>query len=131
MTKKTIRSNIRLEVYPRDAGDFGIARIGGVYRTEQEEYDLAKSIKAQIQRHVDDVGSVNIVSDVDYICEFCKRSWSEDVYGVPECCDRAQNEWLDNHPGQKFYFCKECKEWYPDKIEAESVPCPICKKEMT
>ncbi len=51
------RTNFRVVVYPRDAGDFGFGSITGCERKEDEAEALCKEIADQIRRHVDELPS--------------------------------------------------------------------------
>ena len=65
----TVYTDYRLVVYPRDAGDFGICSISGIYRTHAEEMALLKRIKADILRHVNDISAVYIQFDTEDVTD--------------------------------------------------------------
>jgi hypothetical protein len=77
--KKTTRDNYRIEVYPKDPGDFGVCFISGIERSDSELMRALEDIKSQIQRHVDGIGrhSVHIVHDRKDVCEWCGSEWTE------------------------------------------------------
>ena len=79
MVKKIVKSEFRVEVYPRSPGNFGFARISGITRSDDEAMSLCEDIKSQIRRHVDDVESVNVTWDSNPVCGFCGSDWSEDT----------------------------------------------------
>ena len=67
---KTIKqSNFRVEVYPKTTL-YGI-RVAN-------EMDVCELILASIKRHVDNLQSAEIVSNVDSVCSFCGSLWTED-----------------------------------------------------
>jgi len=64
-----------------------------VYGTPEEKLELAKRIcegmVEDINRHVDDVGWVAVLSEADDVCEYCGRAWTEDSNDFNGgCCDR-------------------------------------------
>jgi len=82
MGQKSQRTNFRVEVTPRDPGDFGFARIGGQTRSEEESERLCESIASDIRRHVDDLQSfgnrgVSVRWDSEMVCEHCGSGWTE------------------------------------------------------
>jgi len=46
--------------------------------TPNQWIDAARTVLAQIKRHVDGVSSVTIQTDIDEVCEFCLCNWTED-----------------------------------------------------
>ena len=100
--KKIIKDNYRVIVEPtRSFRSFYSKR---EWREEQNER-VCESIVEELKRHVDEVGSTEIVFDTEEICEFCNREW--EVYdedgeedGVifykdtPVCCTEAVTEHL-------------------------------------
>lgn len=81
MAKKMIKENMRVEVYARNPGDFGIAKISGQSRSEAEEIAILEDIAAKIKRHVgkfdDDRGDVLVTWDDAAVCEHCGSVWTE------------------------------------------------------
>lgn len=59
--KEDERFGFTLTVTPRSAGDFGCARIGGMYRDIETCIRDANEITEAIERHVDGVDSVDFV----------------------------------------------------------------------
>lgn len=55
--------DVVLEVLPRRAGNFGLIRMSGVERSREEELRLARQIKGDIERHVDDIENIVIRND--------------------------------------------------------------------
>ena len=91
MPKNDKRDNYRIEVYPRAAGDFGVAHIGSMTRTDAEERALCDEIARDIRRHVDNVGSVQVVSDSTPECSYCGAWWTEDSPDYNGgCCDKDE-----------------------------------------
>jgi hypothetical protein len=95
--KVTYQENYRVVVEPRGLGNFGCVHMsdGLIERDPQKRAarykDLCESIKDDIKRHVDDVGSVYIESDTVKECSHCGSTWSEksDQYNGG-CCDADQ-----------------------------------------
>lgn len=52
--------------------------------------DLLKDAERQILRHVDGVASVIIHAPL--VCSHCRYTWDVDETGLPQCCDKAQEE---------------------------------------
>lgn len=81
MAKKTIKENMRVQVYARDPGDFGIARLSGQSRSEAEEIAILEGIASKIKRHVgkfeDDRGDVFVTWDSADVCEHCGSVWTK------------------------------------------------------
>lgn len=75
------RENYRVVVTPARAGWISLS---GRSDSEITCDNIADSIK----RHVDDVASVEIDFDLNYVCEHCGSCWTEDstVYNGG-CCD--------------------------------------------
>jgi len=79
---RIVRSNFHVVVWPAP------------YWSHSDK-DTCKEIMAQIKRHIDDVDRIEIDCDVEEVCEFCERTWEVDKDGCPECCDAAQQEWME------------------------------------
>jgi hypothetical protein len=95
---KIIReSNFRVEVYPRSLGNFGIARISDTFiqpdevKRNQQYKEDCESMQSDNTRHVDGVGSVDVVCDSEPICSFCGYRWTgkTDVYNGG-CCEKDE-----------------------------------------
>lgn len=100
--KTPFYSNYRVEVEPARAY---------IKALDTHEYILetCRSIKSQIERHVDDTLSVTVLFDTEQICSHCDMAWevAEDEgwdvpIGCPICCEKAQDEWeAEAIPGNK------------------------------
>jgi len=96
MPKKAHRENFRVEVYPRNPGDFGCGSISGCTQTEKEWEQACQDILDQIKRHVDGLPHRHAVGDVVWdtigVCSFCDRSWTEDSDKYNGgCCDEDED----------------------------------------
>ncbi len=84
--KKTFKGDIHVEV-----------EINRKYRSNvSEKTELAelREIVSDIERHVDNVGRVDITwTDVEE-CEYCHYGWEE----PPFCCKKAMREWSKLYP---------------------------------
>ena len=78
------KSNFRVEVFAKDYNWRNL--------TPEEETKACDDIVQQIERHVDNVGSVSTVWDTKELCEFCRYRWEIDERGVPVCCQKAIDE---------------------------------------
>jgi hypothetical protein len=98
MAKIIEKRNFRVIVEPKSLGDFGGIRISDsfFYKTQQEKENAyirrCEEIKEQIKRHVDGVGHVEIDFDAEEKCSHCGYGWEVDESGLPQCCEKAQNE---------------------------------------
>jgi len=72
------RTNFRLEIFPQPPY-FG-------KRSDERNRELCDEMVEQIKRHVDGVGSVEIVCDE--VCSHCGSRWEDN----PECCNAAIEE---------------------------------------
>ena len=111
--KKIRKFDWRVEVWPKGLGNFGCISISD-YAIEPDEEKrneryrmLCEEIKEQIERHVDNVGSVYVICDTEEVCEFCGLGWEEadgldpdEPKGIPLCCNKAQEEWKKNSKGE-------------------------------
>lgn len=94
--KKKILSDVFLKVCPRGLIWLRRKSPGEELKIKQ---DAARSIMAEIKRHVDDVESVEIVEEFNEgACEFCGAEWTEesDTYNGG-CCDKDE----ENNPEVK------------------------------
>ena len=88
MSKKQVKSDFHVIIWPK-----GCSWIP----TTHEDYEkTCQEIKRQVKRHIDNVASVAIVYDSEWICEYCNRLWEEDENGLPVCCDKAQEKFHQN-----------------------------------
>lgn len=81
MARKIVRTNYRVEVYPRRPGDFGVMHIGNDDHSEEEAQRICDHIAECIKKHVgkldDDRGDVHVVFDSESVCEHCGAIWTE------------------------------------------------------
>lgn len=86
--KKTIKENIRVEVFPREPWIH--------YEKERlEKYllDLAHQIEKQIKRHCDDIGNVYVQYESFEVCSFCGYGYEiDEETKEPACCSKAIDE---------------------------------------
>jgi hypothetical protein len=61
--KIAMTHNYQIIVELKGPGDFGFVHMSGIYRSPWEEKNLAEEIANQIKRHVDNVGSVQIIHE--------------------------------------------------------------------
>lgn len=91
MAPKMLRSNYRVEVLPRQPGDYGFCVIGGQTQTDKEWERDCDAIASQIRRHIDGIArhGVSVLWDNDRVCEHCGSDWTEksDVYNGG-CCSK-------------------------------------------
>ena len=75
------KENFRLVVEPRT---------GYVWQPTPKDFEaICETIRAEIKRHVNDVGYIGIEYDMPAICEFCGHSWTEDSTTFNGgCCDK-------------------------------------------
>lgn len=66
MIKQVPTEKCEVVVYPRNPGNFGSIRIGGMTRTPEEEYRLCQDIEKDIKRHVDDVETAYVRREYKY-----------------------------------------------------------------
>ena len=97
MGSKTYKSDFRVVVRPRSPGDFGIASIGGIKRSEEETISLCEEIARDILRHCDNLPTrgnrgVDIEWDDEKVCEHCGDKWTEegDEYNGGCCAKDAE-----------------------------------------
>ena len=97
MGKYTDREDYRVVVIPRQPGDYGIARVGGIERDHKQWLSMMEEIKRGIKRHVDDVGGIYLEWDEIVYCDHCHLRWEEDPEtGEPYCCNEAIDEWRES-----------------------------------
>lgn len=76
---KSVKSNFRVEVQPRNPGDYGYFSIGNVTQSDDTWERECQEIASQIRRHVDGIArhGVNVLWDTDKVCEHCGSDWTE------------------------------------------------------
>lgn len=82
------KTNFRVVVYPCGLADFGFMRTSDDFlygrgpdaaaRIEKEYQGRCEEMAADIRRHVDSVGGVEIEFDQEPVCEHCGSGWTED-----------------------------------------------------
>ncbi len=84
--KKEVRSNFRAVVYPYEN------KISTP--TPDESRENCQKLRAEINRHVDEISDVHVVWDTSIECSFCGYGWEAalDENGSPVCCDKAIEE---------------------------------------
>lgn len=100
MARQNLRTNFRVEVYPREASDLGFASISRLTRSEAETERACEQIADEIRRHVDGLPSrwnspnrgVNITWDNEPVCSHCGSPWTEksDTYNGG-CCAKDED----------------------------------------
>lgn len=86
MAVKETQTNIRVEVGIPDSWQT---------RTVQREFDAARELAATITRRLDadERGRIDINSDLERVCEFCGRPWTEDsILFNGGCCGKDADE---------------------------------------
>ena len=105
--KKIHHTDHRIIVYPNM-----------LYRDATDEQRICTQIMDEIQRHVDNIGSIEIVSEKEEKCSYCGYGWDEDINGEPMCCGKAQADWAkENH---EHFFATDVK------LEGVQKSCTIC-----
>lgn len=90
-TRTTVRNNIRVEICPIAPGNFGIARISGIERSEADTIRICEGIVSQVRRHVDEFESASVVYETAHECSACGMSWDDPKSDVNDCCDAGQS----------------------------------------
>ena len=97
--------NYRVVIEPRGLGDLGGVVMGdhnfcSSEADRQQQYrERCDAIRANVQRHVDGIGSVRVIADKVATCTHCGARWTEespDYNGG--CCDKdqeAQNDRIE------------------------------------
>ena len=97
--KKKIKKNFRVVVEPE------ISPYTKDEILEEVTMDDCNEMKLQIERHIDNIDSVEVLWDTKEICSFCGYDWEiatesdceGDDYikvGMPLCCIKAQEEFI-------------------------------------
>lgn len=101
MSKRVAISNFRVEVTPRRLGYLGSVSVPDRFVSSGEEdrqkqyRQRCEEIIANIKRHVDDVGHMEIVYDTDGECEHCGSRWTEDSDSYNGgCCEKDESAML-------------------------------------
>ena len=94
--------NFRVEIYPKmyfyNKKDI----------TDQEYMNKCHSIISDINRHCDDILSIDIQYDTNTTCSFCGYTWEVDETGMPQCCTKAQAEFNSlNKPSHDLAIMEE------------------------
>jgi hypothetical protein len=101
--RKIRRYNFRVVVNPEEPrGTRWFLGCGPLTPQEQldaEDESNARELEAEIKRHIPDIASVRIESDVEYLCSFCGARWTEgDAADNGGCCDQDWAVHLEHHP---------------------------------
>ena len=83
MPKKIITIGYIVEVLPKRSDTY----LPAIRCSPEEEKRMAEGIKAQIERHVDNVQSVHVIKQAEAVCEFCGWNWDEINPIANFCCD--------------------------------------------
>lgn len=92
--KRTVEYYVRID--PRRLGAFGSGSISDrLIEPDEtrrlEDYRLrCEEIVSDIGRHVDNVGSATVESEVEFVCGFCGSGWTEDAESPHNggCCGK-------------------------------------------
>ncbi|MDP5310409.1 hypothetical protein [Streptomyces poriferorum] len=106
--KQTNRDDFRVVITPRRLGDFGWMSMSDRMASSDPERDIrerCEEIAAEVKRHVDNVGSVEVLFTETHTCSHCGYVWEvltadeaanpancqdeHSVEGEPVCCDAA------------------------------------------
>jgi len=91
--KLTKKDNYRIVVEPRK-------RIFGIELSEETQKSDLRIMEEQINRHVDNIGYMEVLYDTHHFCSHCNFEWevSQDdndpdfPKGTPLCCQKAIDE---------------------------------------
>jgi hypothetical protein len=103
MRKEGEKFNFRVVIEPRSLGDFGSIRVSASFfygntdserkRWGRDMQDRCDEIAKDVKRHVDQVGSVSVDFDQEYVCEYCGAEWTEGKNSYNGgCCDKDCEE---------------------------------------
>jgi len=83
---KTIKNeNVRVEISSQPKF-FGV-------RSFEDEMQICEQIRVEILRHVDNIGTIDVVYDEVASCEHCGRTWTESSNKFNGgCCDKDMDE---------------------------------------
>lgn len=89
MSRATHRENFRVEVEPDTARVYWFKRTPE--ELERKIQGLCEDLVAQIRRHVDNLGSINVRWDDEHTCSHCGYAWTEQstTYNGG-CCDEDE-----------------------------------------
>ena len=76
------RTNYRVIVEP----DRSYLKLLKPHERDAEDKNNCKHIMSAIKRHVDDIGHIDIYSDLEETCEFCGAAWTETTTHNGGCC---------------------------------------------
>lgn len=93
MAKQINETGYRVVVDPKPEMSIFYHIYGDNWKTKRLE-DLkskAEEIAAQIKRHVDNVGFVQVEAETEAVCSHCGRDWTEDGAAYNGgCCDEDE-----------------------------------------
>ncbi|MFZ2718746.1 MAG: hypothetical protein WAZ12_03075 [Candidatus Absconditicoccaceae bacterium] len=111
MSRKVFKDDIRVVIYPRHEGDFGMfstTRYGTPESNAKFAEDEAERIVAEINRHVDFPGQVSTAYEKRTRCSHCGDVGELSSPGWwPECCDAERVEFYSEH-------ATESDQWFID-----------------
>jgi len=64
----------------------------GHQRYETDAIKICNDIIDQVKRHCDDIRNIGFESDINEVCSHCGYTWEVDESGLPQCCNKAQEE---------------------------------------
>lgn len=111
MSRKIIKDDIRIVIFPRREGDFGLFSISGRGTPESNARYVereAERIVAEINRHVDFPGQVSTAYEKVALCTYCGAT--EELSTIdrwPECCDAEQMEFYREHAAESDQWFEE------------------------
>lgn len=95
--------NYRVIIEPRRLGDFVYYSVSDylvcpdLQRRQQQYKERCDEIASEVRRHVDNVGSVEVVCDSIEVCEHCGAEWTEQSKNYNGgCCDADQKAYEEN-----------------------------------
>lgn len=89
---KTVHSNYRVEVIP---AEIYVRGVRGRSDHDTRQMELREAV-AKIERHIDDVDTVQALWDTEQACVHCSVTVAMGCLdnGEPACCDEAITEWV-------------------------------------
>ena len=87
-----VRDNFRVVIDVDRSFLFGRSR----KENEAALEDRANDVIADVKRHVD--GFEQVYIETDFVCEHCGYGWETDDTGMPQCCQKAIDEWEQAKP---------------------------------
>ena len=63
-------------------------------RIDSANREACRGIAEQVKRHIDNIGSVQVLWDVEVTCSFCGSRWTEDsdTFNGGCCCQDAESD---------------------------------------